>query len=211
MPEGEKEICIYFPWSVNGILKDLILDDGASVTPVKPKFKMLCFGDSITQGYDALYPSGKYTSLLADYLDAEEFNKGYGGDGFCPELIDTEEDFVPEYIFGAYGTNDWSCHTAENFDTYCKHFYKNLSEKYPSAKIYAISPIWRKDYATPRKFGDFLSVEDHIRDAVAEFENITFIPGFNLLEHDENLFRELSLHPNDDGFKQYFESLKKYI
>ena len=57
---GAKEVCIVFPWSVKVVLKALRLDDGATVTPVKPSKTMLCFGDSITQGYDACYPSRKY-------------------------------------------------------------------------------------------------------------------------------------------------------
>ena len=28
--------------------------------------KLLCFGDSITQGYDALHPSNRYAAQLAD-------------------------------------------------------------------------------------------------------------------------------------------------
>lgn len=211
LPDGEKEICIYFPWSVCGVLKELSLDDGSFIKPIKPEFKMLCFGDSITQGYDAFHPSNKYTTRLARYLGAEEFNKAMGGDGFFPELIPCKENFEPDYIIGAYGTNDWTCHTTENFDTYCKNFYKNLSITYPNSKIYAISPIWRKDYATSRKFGDFTSVSEHIKKAVAEFKNVTFISGFNLFEHNEKLYRELTLHPNDAGFKRYFESLKEFI
>lgn len=211
LPDGEKEVSIYFPWSACGVLKELSLDDGASLIPIKPKKSIMFFGDSITQGWDALLTSNKYTTRLADYLDAEEFNKGMGGDGFFPELIEIEEKVVPEYIVGAYGTNNWSCHTTEEFDKYCHNFYKNLSEKYPNSKIYAISPIWRRDYATDRKFGPFLTLEEHMRNAVAEFKNITFIPGFNLLEHKPELFRELTLHPNDDGFEQYCESLKKII
>lgn len=211
LPQGKKEIRIYLPWSVCGVIKEVCLDDGALVESVKPKHKMLCYGDSITQGYDAFNPSNKYTSMLADYLDAEEFNKGMGGDGFFPELIETEENFEPDYITAAYGTNDWSYHTTENFDTYCKKFYDNLSRKYPNSKIFAISPIWRKDYKTERKFGEFVLVEEHIRKAVENYGNITFIPGFNLLEHNENLYRELTLHPNDAGFKQYFEGIKKYV
>ena len=98
LAEGEKEVEIYFPWSVKAIVKEIALDDGAGIIPVKPEKKLLCFGDSITHGYDALYPSNKYASQLADTLGAEEYNKAIGAEVFCSELAQTKEDFVPDLI-----------------------------------------------------------------------------------------------------------------
>ena len=74
------------------------------------KKRILCFGDSISQGYDALYPSNQYTPQLAKLLDAEEYNKAIGGEIFRPELALARDDFEPEYITVAYGTNDWGPH-----------------------------------------------------------------------------------------------------
>ena len=87
--EDEKEVCIYFPWSVKAILKEICIDDGSFIKPVLPRKKILCFGDSITQGYDVLYPSNKYATKLANILDAEEYNKAIGGEVFFPELAKT--------------------------------------------------------------------------------------------------------------------------
>ena len=53
------------------------------------------------------------TARLADALGAEEVNKAIGGECFFPELAATKEDFQPEYITVAYGTNDWSRKSAE--------------------------------------------------------------------------------------------------
>lgn len=82
LPEGMKMVTVYFPFTVCPALQELALDDGATVTPVRRDKKLFCFGDSITQGYDAMYPSGHYTAALADMLDAELFNKGIGGEIF---------------------------------------------------------------------------------------------------------------------------------
>ena len=78
--EGEKEVRIYFPWSVKVALKAFVLDEGSFVIPVKPSKQLLCFGDSISHGYDVLFPSNKYLTKLADLLDAEEHNKAIGGE-----------------------------------------------------------------------------------------------------------------------------------
>ena len=208
---GQKDVRIYFPWAVEAVLQEITLDDGAIVTPLKRKKKLLCFGDSITQGFDALYSSNKYISQLADALDAEEFNKAIGGEIFFPALAQEKDDFVPDYITVAYGTNDWSACTEETFRANCKAFFTNLVENYPETKIYAITPTWRKDHTLEKPFGAFEKVEQIVRSIAAEFENITVISGFDFVPHDENYFADLRLHPNDEGFKHYFANLIKKL
>lgn len=204
---GKKEVDLYLPWSVGITLHELSLDEGAWIQPLKAGKKMLCFGDSITQGYDALHPSAKYTSRLANALNAEEYNKAIGGEIFFPELADAREDFEPDYITVAYGTNDWSGHSRERFLRCCTAFYRNLNRNYPNAKIFAITPIWRKDLNTVKEFGPFETVEEIIRQVVAPFENITVIRGFEFVPENEALYADLRLHPNDAGFDCYFKRL----
>ena len=40
LPEGDKTVKIYFPWSVSSGIVELSLDDGASLTPIKKDKKM---------------------------------------------------------------------------------------------------------------------------------------------------------------------------
>lgn len=211
--DGEKEIKIYLPLAVKAVIKELTLDDGSTVTPVKPKHKLLAYGDSITHGFDALNPPCKYITKLAEYLDAEEINKAIGGEFFWPELVKNKLDFTPDFITVAYGTNDWARLTSqEELYLNCKGFFENLKNNYKNTPIYAITPIWRKDFElNDRPFGKFEKVEEIIKKVAEEIGGITVIPGFNLVEHNENLFGDLRLHPNNAGFKQYFESLTKYF
>ena len=211
LPEGTNEICVYFPWSVEPTIREISLDDGAFVEPVKREKKLLAFGDSITQGYDALHPSMRYVSRLADMLGAEEINKGIGGEYFVPELAKLTENFIPDYITVAYGTNDWSKKNEEDFKVRCKSFFEILSSAYPQTKIYAITPIWRADYLEEREFGLFENVEKNIKDAISDLENVFPVLGFNLVDHDKKCFADLRLHPNDEGFKQYSDNLYKRI
>lgn len=208
---GDKEVCIYFPYSVNAVLKEMVLDDNSYIKPTKPIKKMLCFGDSITHGYDALYPCNKYISKLADMLDAQEYNKAIGGDIYFPALAATKEDFKPDYITVAYGTNDWNSCTKEEFTHNCKEFFCNLNRNYPNSKIFVITPIWRKDMDESRAFGKFKDVADIIQNQVAEFDNVSVIRGFEFVPQNENLFADLRLHPNDKGFEYYFENLWEHI
>ena len=205
--EGIKDVCVYLPWSVNTILKSFELDDNSFVEPVKPSKNLLCFGDSITHGVDALYPSNKYASQLADLLDAQEYNKAVSGDRFFPELAKLKDDLEPDYITIAYGTNDWFHSTRKEFEENCRKFYSNIIENYPNAKIVGITPIWRKDMNDEHAFGKFSEIADVISEQTKDFKNVTIINGFNLVPREEQYFADKRLHPNDMGFKLYFKSL----
>lgn len=213
--EGTKQVCIYLPWSMATEIQELSLDDDSYIKPVKSGKKLVVFGDSITQGYDALRPSKRYAAQLANALGAEEINKGIGGERFFPPLAEAREDFEPDYITVAYGTNDWSGTEEEDFKERCYAFYAALNRNYPNARIFAITPIWRKDYMGERAFGAFSKVAEDIEDCVKDFENITCINGFAFVPEDEKYFADLQLHPNDEGFDHYFRGLyaqiQKYI
>ncbi len=209
--DGEKEVCVYFPWSVCPAVEEIAVDDGAYITPVKPAKKLLAFGDSITQGYDALRSSHRYVSLLADKLGAEELNKGIGGEVFFPDLAKTKDEFHPDYVTVAYGTNDFSLREEDDFKVRCRDFYVALSQNYPDSKIFAITPVWRSDYQGKRAFGPFENVERYIREAVADLENVTVISGFDLVPKDTKYYADLRLHPNDAGFAFYADNLYKEI
>lgn len=214
--EGEKTVSIYFPFSTRTERLKLDLADGASFAPVKPKKRLLVYGDSITQGYDARYPSRRYSARLAEALGAEEINKGIGGESFRPALAELSDEKDIDYITVAYGTNDWTAIEQESFLASAKAFYAAISARYPKAKIFAITPIWRKDFPNRKTpFGDFSVVKDKIAEAVKDLENVTLIEGFDLVPQDENLFADLVLHPRDEGFDFYAENLigkiKAYI
>ena len=209
--DGDKEVCVYFPWSVRPILEEVTLDDGAFVEPIKTEKRLLAFGDSITQGYDALRSHIRYASRLADKLGAEEFNKGIGGEVFFPALAETRDNFTPDVITVAYGTNDFSLREENDFKVRCREFYVALSKTYPNSKIFAITPIWRSDYKGERAFGPFENVERFIRSSVADLENVTVLSGFDFVPKDSKYYSDLRLHPNDEGFAFYADNLYNEI
>lgn len=216
-PEGEKKVKIYFPWSTASRIIDMSLDDGATLIPVRKQKKMIMFGDSITHGYDAMSPENSYAARLADALDVEAINKGIGGEVFRGKLSEFKDSIEPDYITVAYGTNDWSVGNRERFETHCKAFYENLSKNYPNSKIFAITPIWRNEYATGKitDIGTLDRVEEYIREVTAALPNVTVIKGLDLVPPSADFFAPDIIHPNDKGFEHYFENLvaeiKKHI
>lgn len=203
---GMKTVRVYFPWSVKAVIEEVSLDDGACFVPVKHAKKALIFGDSITQGYDARYPSQSYASLLADALGVDAYNKGIGGEVFNPALAGAEEPIKPDIITVAYGTNDWSHENREVFEKNCAEFYTILSEKYPQAKIFAITPIWRKDHAKEAEW-NFAAMSGYIKSMADKLSNVTAIDALSFVPGEEKYFSDLWLHPNDDGFRYQFEGL----
>lgn len=206
--EGMKDVCIFLPWSVCVVINGMELDDDAVVIPIKPKYKLLTFGDSITQGYDAQHPSNKYITRLALALDAAECNKAIGGEEFYPPMAEAENGIAPDYIVVAYGTNDWShCVSREVLEEHCSAFYRTLGAKYPNAKLFALTPIWRLDWEQEKPTGYFHDVEEIVREAVKDIPNATVIRGFDHVPKDTDFFADLRLHPNDAGFDHYYQNL----
>lgn len=212
---GEKKIELYLPFSARMDLYDVEIDDNAAITPIRRAHTMYEFGDSITHGYDGHYPSLAYANRLAALLDADPVNKGIGGDFFFPALLDEGGDAYenPDYITVAYGTNDWGNHDRETVERNCRAFYVALSKRYPKAKIFAVTPIWRGTAGkSPRKFGAPLREMDRlIGDRIADLPNVTLICGDTLVPHTPDFFVEDCLHPNDLGFCLYGENLCEEI
>ena len=205
--DGVKTVQVYLPWAVQAVIEEISLDDNAFVESVKAGKTLLAFGDSITQGMDAMRPSNRYVTKLANYLGADEVNKGISGECFFPPLAKTKDDLNPDYITVAYGTNDWSKKGRDVFQVNSKAFYQALRKNYPNTPIYAITPIWRADYQEEREFGLFEDVETDIQEAVKGIEHVTVIRGYDFVPKDISYFADFRLHPNDKGFEKYFEKL----
>ena len=207
---GKKTVRIVFPQFAAVALTELELVGAELFSPVKPKKKMFFYGDSISQGYDTHFPSNKYTALTARALNVEGYNKAIGGEVFQPLLAAQKSELEPEYISVAYGTND--CGTdREVFLKNSREFYENLSKNYPNAKIFALSPIWRLNYAQPDRVGNFFDVEKQIKAIAESLPNVIFVAGFDFVPHDEKYFYDRHLHPSDEGFEIYSKNLVKAI
>ena len=184
---------------------------GSFAEAVKSPKKLLIYGDSITHGYDTLRPSNRYVARLCAMLDAEEFNKGIGAERYFPKLSELKDPITPDYIMVAYGTNDWFCTDEETLKTNSRLFCDNLMKNYPGAKIFVISPLWRKDKDQERKFGSFERVEPCMREAFEEYKDITVVSGYDLVPKEEKYFGDLKLHPNDEGCRHYAKNLYNKI
>lgn len=207
LPFGTKNLTIHFPHSLEASLIEMAIDDGASIEPIKYDKKILIYGDSITQGYDALHPSKRYAAKLSDALNAEEINKAVGGEVFNPRLSELKVDFKPDYITAAYGTNDWTNTEKDVFFARAEGFFKALAKNYPDTPIFALAPVWRADCDNTTCYGKFSEIPEAIKKATAGLSNVKFISAIDFIPHEKCMFGDGFLHPNDQGFDFYFKAL----
>lgn len=206
LPEGTHTVCVYLPALAEATLYDVALDDGAMCAPVSRPLKLLCYGDSITQGYDAKYSSSTYVNILADKLHAEVVDEGIGGEHFCPDLLDAKIPYSPDIITVAYGTNDWSNQPREATIRKANDFYAKLRALYPAAQIFAITPLWRADNERVTHVGLFGEIREIVRNA-AEKVGAVVIDGDRMIPHLADVCSDRYLHPNDIGFRFYANNL----
>lgn len=204
---GQKTVRVNFPWSKIVRIRSVSLDDGAAIVPVKKAKKLLAFGDSITHGMDAYRPSHRYIAQLADFLQADEYNKAIAGETYCPGLVACRDDFTPDYITVAYGTNDWDVKPREVLVENSRLFYENLQKNYPGVPTFVLTPTWRATRNKETLFGSFDDVEVIIRENAADFPQIQVVRGYDLIPHDSKYFVEASLHPTSEGFAHYAKNL----
>ena len=180
-------------------MKRFSFPDGSTVRPVEKKRRMLCYGDSITQGYETRHPSFSYPNQLADALDAEMVNKGVGADVFNPRLADTPDAKTPDIITVAYGTNNWAHPELGDLKSSATEFFSILARRYPETPVYAILPVWRNDFDRVTAVGSFADAAEIIRAAAGLHKRSHVIDGWKLLPHLPECVTD-GLHPNDLGF-----------
>ena len=213
---SEHKVTLWLPALSHCQLSNVTLSDGATVKPVPYTRKMLCFGDSITQGYDAYFPSKTYVARLAKHFDAFTVNNAIGGEKFVPALLNENPEFIPDIITVAYGTNDWSGKPRAEFEKLCTEFFEKAAKIYPNAEKFAILPIWRADgKRIPVKFeGTFDEACDFIEARAIE-NGFHVIDGRYLIPRDPAFYWDSRLHPNDMGFGEYAAGLiteiEKYV
>ena len=207
--DGKKNtVVVYFPCLSEIDIKYFDIQGGSVFAPAVCIRRLFSYGDSITQGYDARYPSLAYPNQLGDALGAEVFNKAIGGDVFNPALATEAGIHKPDIITVAYGTNDWSHkNTKETFFAQMNGFYANLHNLYPDIPVFAILPIWRRDHDRVTDIGTFDELRGYLTEAVKPYANFRLLDGYKMVPHLEEAFSDQYLHPNDFGFEFYAKNL----
>ena len=216
LPEGEHRVTVYLPWSAETVLNAVHLSDGASVIPVQKELKMLCFGDSITQGYTARFASLSYVNQVTRALDAEAVNQGIGGYYFNEATLD--ESLLPckpDLITVAYGTNDYSRYeTPEEYASRTGAYIRKLAQLFPDTKIVGILPLYRNDQNHQvRKLYRSYSLDDARKLLKSQYEALPngYVIAQTGIPHIPEAYAPDFLHPNDLGFSVMAQSITRQL
>ena len=208
LPEGMHRIQVFFPTLTRLVIGAVTLADGATVMPHRCAKRILFHGDSITQGYDALFPSDCYANRLARHYDAEILNQAIGGACFDPQVVQPVGAF--DFVVVAYGTNDWSKKSGTDFAADAAAFLARLNLIYGALPVFVVLPIWRTDTDRTDTAGDFMACRAQIG-RMAASQGFFVLDDYDLLPHDTRLFSDGYLHPNDIGFALYAQRLCELI
>lgn len=204
-----KHVVVVLPSHSNGVIRSITIDDDAKIERRIFDRKLLFLGDSITQGWESNFDCLSYAYQVSEFLNAESVIQGIGSACFEPETV-MDIGFVPDTIFVAYGTNDFVCRDSLlEIRKNVENFLRNLKKVYNHSSIFVISPIWRTDYDTPSKCGNFKDCCALIK-LVAQKNGLRIIDGDKLVPHHVNMFAD-HVHPNDLGFSKYTINLLKLI
>lgn len=204
---GEKQVTVLLPHSVRTTLTRVSLADATHADPLPARPALIAYGDSITQGYDALYPSETYAHRLAATLGCTLVNKALGGATFLPALAQAENGRAGGTVLVAYGTNDWGHVSRDTFLRNAAGFLDAICAHYPVSEIFVLAPIWRGDSERETLFGRFADVSPMLRTLCEGRAQLHFIEGIDLVPREEIFFGDLRLHPSGEGFAHYAENL----
>lgn len=212
----EHRITVWLPNLASTRLSRIELEEGASITPIDYKMKLLCWGDSITQGYDAVFPSKSYVNRVTSHFDAFTVNQAIGGERFVPEIVLEDTAYKPDIITVAYGTNDWSGLKKEIFHPRCEEFFRRVSLVYPEVLRFAILPLWRADAGSGKQ--KYEGTLDEACEFIAETASrygFKIIDGRPFMPQTPEFFWDGRVHPNDLGFAEYaagvIAEIEKYV
>ncbi len=197
--EKPREIRIYLPVSIETEIVSFSVDGDPLPRPDK---KILCLGDSITQGMDSVSPLCTYPAVTARILGFDLLNQGVGGHIFDPLTIDKSLPFEPEIITVAYGVNDWNKDvSAKELKKTVSDYLENLRCSFPKSRIVVITPIWTNRETEQKSAGRLQDVRDII-EKVAKTTDCVAVNGLSLVPNDMFYFVD-GIHPNEAGHLIY--------
>lgn len=199
---------------VVGVGGTVTLSDAAA-----PNTRVVCYGDSITEGFKATIPSNGWAQRLRHALSATygtmvwgvPSKLGFSDYGTAP-LVTASAAAMSAMLDGAaknivinnLGTNDWGIgqEAAAAYATILTNWVVALIALVPTVKIILFSPISRVGESTPNTGGSTLQ---QVRTAIAGVQvahsaNCTYVDGGLILPDTTTTYLADGLHPTDAGY-----------
>jgi len=171
------------------------------------------YGDSYTLGTGASEQTNRWSTIICEERDWQEFNpsvnglgfvnnRGSYGDGDEPSEIIAAD---PDILFITMGLNDNFSYdrAADQIESQITDDFTRLHDALPDARIIVVEPFWYTD-ERPKSVGVIIG---WVKDAAAEI-GADYIPGAShwIEGHPEWMAAD-GLHPNDEGYAAMAERM----
>lgn len=168
-----------------------------------PHAKYLAYGSSITHGQTAVRPTGTYTMRVAQLLEADLVNIGFGGGAHLEpgmaDYIAARQDW--QFASLEMGINLIASVSPDEFEHCVTYFISTIARAHPDKWIFCIDlfpSYW--DYQAGSKADHFRAV---VRAAVGKLNRpkVVYLAGRDMLTLTTGLTADL-LHPSPSGMEQ---------
>jgi lysophospholipase L1-like esterase len=208
---------VIWPYGTQMVFVDLQLQGGQPrllvPAPVRPAFRYVAYGDSITQGY---YASNGIVHTYPDQVARKKrwsvVDMGYGGETTVPSDGTAVGLLGGNLVTVAIGVNDFG--TSKPLTTFVSDYNALLDAiraLEPLVPLYSVTPIWTGVEAVAN--GQGLHVQDYrlaitsiVQQRMATDPNLHLVNGLTLVPNQIKYFVD-GLHPNDAGFALYAANL----
>ena len=204
LPEGEKELTLYFPCYGSVADLELGLKTGSTLrahSPYTYKKPVLFYGSSITQGAAASRPGKAYPTLLSHRFGFDFINFGFAGGCLGEESLCR---YMASLPIGAF-VSDYDHNRSSAAKLATNHFrvYEIIREKHPDIPYYMIS---RPDFQYTDAHFDRRAVvmESYLKAWRGGDRNVYFIDGSVFFADTPNKLEYTidTCHPTDEGFQR---------
>jgi lysophospholipase L1-like esterase len=166
------------------------------------------YGDSYTLGTGASSYSKRWSTVVSEERNWNEFNPSVNGLGFVNnrstfgdgDLPDQVIDFEPEIVFVTMGLNDNFSYdfAADEIHNQITEDFDRLRAALPDARFVVVEPFWYTD-ERPESLNVIIG---WVKDAAGAVD-ADYIPGAShwIEGHPEWMAAD-GLHPNDDGYAE---------
>ena len=206
LPKGEKHVCIYFPVYGEVGIKALTLN-GKYKAYKKKRTKLLAIGDSITQGYGAVWAGATYINVLSRLCGYDTLNQAIGGYRFDADGVCEIEGYAPDKVLVALGTNFYN-DKSYDYEAEVSGFFEKLNRLFGGKKTLVITPVWRNDNTDRQRFDWCCEV---IRRECAKYSYITVVRGLDLIPPIDECYLTDKVHPNAYGALHMAENLNRIV
>jgi lysophospholipase L1-like esterase len=211
-----RTIRIHLPIGLEVAVEGLTVDPGAVCEPVPAAGRrLLCLGDSITQGHAAGSPAATWASLLARLRGMELRNQGIAGHVWHPDYLAEVPAWEPHEVVVAYGVNDWSrggpagADHAAAIGARAADGLARLRPRIGAARLAVLTPLGCAFAHETRHGCDLAAVRAAIA-AAARAAGAQVIDGATILPA-EPWWTADGLHPNDAGMALIAERVHRAL